>query len=420
MDAMGARGRAAGRRVSAALWAAASLVACATGPPQAGPDGGARPTDGGAARHDLLDDGALDTADGDAQVRAVACPGARLVDALPFRYVGTTAGRADHFAARGDACAVGLGQPRGGGDLAPGQGHPDEAFAFTPTATGVYSLGLRHVLPGGRPTILYVLAGCATAEPACVAYSGDLSSAEVFPVRLEAGQTYTVVVDGLRGGGVEPSDEGDYELTISPPCAETCGDNPCAPGGCGLLCGACDRDGAGTPAETCTPLPGDTCASPLELAHVQERPATPFRAWEGRGDLSARHGSFSVDAAGLQGGTCGDSAAPPLPSAAPDMVFWFQAGEEGSYTFQLDGAEHPVGWRLYITNVCGDVDGPCVGASSAADPTRRALAAHHLPTSPLDSSPAFGLRPAHSPLDNSSLADARIGVAHTAHRLGDG
>ena len=45
--------------------------------------------------------------------------------------------------------------------------------------------------------------------------------------------------------------------------------------------------------------------------------------------------------------------------------------------------------------------------------------AHHLPTGPLDSSPDFVLRPAHSHLDNCILADARTTVAHTAHRLDD-
>jgi len=236
-------------------------------------------------------------------------------------------------------------------------------------------LTLRGFHEGPRPNILTVLRGCADDPESCLAYSGDLSSAQTFPVRLQGGQVYRIVVDGLRGGSQgEDGDVGDYELSIYGPCLETCSSADCNPGGCGLACNDCMETSSRSSQDACAAPPGTDCAVPIPLELVDDGPwdaAPNEETWGAEAELSRYAGNAVEPASGGGGSFCGDAP----HAGVPGVVFSFTPTTTGVHTVTLTHVPDPGTWGLFIAEACGGVSQPCVATGSGALPTQVTLVA---------------------------------------------
>ena len=240
---------------------------------------------------------------------------------------------------------------------------------------------------------LYVSSSCGS----CVAGVEASAEGAAGSLTLSLGEETTVYYLTIDGQ-LEPTDEGNFTLTISDPCLPNCGGKSCGSDGCsgdcgacgpGLVCdgGACVSDepcdpvcGAGqvcwegaccTPAcdgESCGPGaagcgvecvcgaydacidgvcsavgPGATCTDPV---HVGELP------WSDAGDTL-----FASVATSHPDGGCGASANGVYH---PDVVYRFDPSATGQYEVHVS-TEFPAFVSLY--DGCPELGGDCLAAS---------------------------------------------------------
>ncbi len=134
----------------------------------------------------------------------------------------------------------------GGFDGFDGLPAPDEAWRFEAPKAGVYTF----TLTASWFALLYAQTDCAGDQCEGSAFASGGGSLDV---KLEAGETLLVVVDGDYS-----TDVGEYELEVGEPCLPNCpADNECGDDGCGFTCGTCDTGFCQD--ATCVELPG-SCA----------------------------------------------------------------------------------------------------------------------------------------------------------------
>ena len=157
------------------------------------------------------------------------CETATKIAALPFSAPGDNSGAGDDY-----STSAGCGQT---GDY--GKALPDLVYTYTAVESGVHTLALDDNTSGGA-TILYVTTDCNAIAATCLGYSGDMyGGGKTFDVKLQAGETYFIVADGIeaadQGGSFTFSMTGPTPTVCTPVCAgKECGDD-----GCGAACGAC-------------------------------------------------------------------------------------------------------------------------------------------------------------------------------------
>jgi len=170
-----------------------------------------------------------------------------VVDALPFEDAGDSTTQQDGYST-GAGCTTGD---------AVGAGQADVVYQYTPTESGVHTVGLKDNTAGA--TIVTVTTDCADLDTGCTAYSGDLYGGKTFEVTLTSGTTYFFIADGLYG-----TDVGGYvfTLTAGTTCTPACTDKDCGDDGCGSVCGSCADSQVCNTAGKCVddvvpPIPGD-------------------------------------------------------------------------------------------------------------------------------------------------------------------
>ncbi len=218
-----------------------------------------------------------------------------LVDAHPFTGEGDTTG----FASDYGYTVAGACPPEEG---AYGAGAPDQAYAFTPAAMGLYRISLDSA--PGFDSNLYIVTDCADVDNSCVAGDEDICTDCTESVEVELDATpYYVIVDGFTTSDT-PDNAGAYSLTIEEI--------------------------------------GDTCGDALLVD------AVPFQ-WSG-----------STVAAGDDYGYS-DGVCPPESggwgAGAPDEVFLFTPTVTAFYAIQLDASYDS---NLYVVSDCADIDNSCV------------------------------------------------------------
>lgn len=282
--------------------------------------------------HVCADDGRCEATVGD----SCAAPHVIDPDALPLTWQGTTddPGLTALF-------TTSLSCEEGG--VVFGAGSRDEVFAFTPAAGGIYTF----TLSADFDAMLSVRAGCDESATTCLAAESLLAEDEVLRAHLDAGATYAIVVDGFAN---EADARGAYTLTVSAPCASTCGARLCGYDGCGGVCGECGDGEACASPGACIPatqLEGNTCVSPFQLDHP------PFTVV---GDTTFASDEVALDL------ECG-AGYPSLGAGTPDQVWRFDAAGAGVYRARLEATFVA---SLTAYSVCGvSVTAPlCLNAAA--------------------------------------------------------
>ncbi len=223
----------------------------------------------------------------------------------------------------------------GVGGLEVGHTSNELVYEFTPALSGYYTFTVDADFWGS----VYITSDCLDIDNNCL--GGTFDNYYPVEVRLRAGETYYIIVDGDTG-----TTAGTFTMTVDycAPVCDECGDDGCghpvACGGCGGT-GYCD-------AGTCVPTDenADSCIDPepIELLGVAESGYTD--------DL---HSVFYIEPDDCNG------VGSLRGAAAADVVYSLNVGFSDTYRFSLytygfDGV-------LYITSACGEVNElTCVGA----------------------------------------------------------
>jgi|GEM_PF-1416032 len=256
------------------------------------------------------------------------CLGPIVIDGLPYSDTNTTTTATNDLLVDSGACDVSSSW---------GSGSNDVAYTFTPTVTGIYTIDV----DADFDEILYVATSCGDVTVGnCVGRSdpGNLV------LTLDAGTTYTIVVDGYYSSFNE---DGDYTLTVSDVCVPDCTNKTCGSDGCGGQCGTACPDGevCNAAQDACETLGGDSCSDPIVV------PGTPFLQ---SGDTTTATGTIE-----LLDDACDTSG---WGSASPERIYSFTPTVTGVYDISVDGEAFDE--VLYVTDTCGDVsDATCLGAS---------------------------------------------------------
>ncbi|MFT3769779.1 MAG: myxococcus cysteine-rich repeat containing protein [Minicystis sp.] len=162
------------------------------------------------------DDGDLNNNDGcssNCKLEGVTCGKAIAVSintGAPTTLMGTTAGAGAHTAS---ACAASAG--------------PDRVYAITPQKTGYLTVSLPRASTS-FDSVLYITQNCSELSPNNALLCADsydvqnnlpLNGGEVVSVRVQAGQTHYVFVDGKTA-----ADSGTYQLNIDLSIGTDCND----------------------------------------------------------------------------------------------------------------------------------------------------------------------------------------------------
>lgn len=126
--------------------------------------------------------------------------------ALPFTEDSTSEGASNDIDPTAAGCANGAGA--------------DVVYAFTPSATGVYSLGVTPTTSSFDPS-LYIVTDCANPTTSCIAgvNANAVGKGEVLTTNLNAGTQYFIVVDSPFAGGAGAF---HFSLRQGGPANDTC------------------------------------------------------------------------------------------------------------------------------------------------------------------------------------------------------
>ncbi len=222
------------------------------------------------------------------------CDAPLVVDAVPYSATGDTTDASADYSYPAGAC------PGEGGSW--GAASSDNAYAFTPTVTGSYTISLTNA--DGFDSNLYVVTDCSDIGASCLGADDQICSdcTETVVLDLTAGETYFIIVDGYSNNS---NVAGAYTLTVD--------------------------------------LTGDTCALPFAVD------ALPFDA---TGDTTG----FS-NALASPGSCPGDGG---WGQAAPDHVYAYTPDADGTIDVSVTGTDFDT--TLYVFSDCDDVENTCLGA----------------------------------------------------------
>jgi len=217
-----------------------------------------------------------------------------------------------------------------------GAASPEQVYAFTPPAPGVYTM----TLTAEYDSNLYVVTDCADVDGTCLAADEQIGTGKPETVIVDlGGDTVYVVVDGWGGGAAGP-----YELEITPGgCAPACAGKKCGDDGCGGVCGECADDQTCETGQ-CIDIPTGACpdtitVGPLPYVHNGDTTGSLSELGYSTGACPPESGGWGAD--------------------APEQVYAFKPAASGKHTITLT-AEYDS--NLYIVEDCADVDGTCLGA----------------------------------------------------------
>lgn len=237
---------------------------------------------------------------------------------------------------------------------------PEVIYAFVAPRTEEVTLTFDTAVPGLTVFLL------PDEEDDCAAYdclATPQAGSSTLTFSATAGASYFFAVDGLDDA------EGAFELTVSCPgesieCASYCpSPASCGGDGCDASCGECG-DSETCQYGLCTTAPSNDTCKTAETMLI--------------GDVKTGNTSEATDNYSLSQGECGQSYG--LGAGAKDVVYRFDAPEDGWYTWELLAQGTEFDAVLYVATSC----------SSAQDLEASCVVGQDLNSDDLDGSPPYG------------------------------
>ncbi|MEC9071844.1 MAG: hypothetical protein VX938_05665, partial [Myxococcota bacterium] len=283
------------------------------------------------------------------QTEGATCENAFVVDHVPYDHEADTSLMSNNYSTEQDACP--------GYGTGVGAAPSDAVYKFTPNVTGVYTITVDATFDSTP----YVITDCNDVSGTCVGAT-DSFGVEELVVTLDAGQEYSIIVDGWSNSSKVG---GPYSINIGEPCIPSCDGKECGDNGCGTTCGTCDPEGAtgycDPQANVCidpASAPGASCDNAIAISDSDLGVPQP-------GNSAGMVNSYLYSDDACAGETYGAGG------GSGDVAYRFSPSVGGIYTCTVDADFDSV---IYAVSDCGSVDGTCLGAADNGNPEELKLA----------------------------------------------